>query len=444
MIFGNKLKSKSKEFFPEPLRSRLFFFLYLTASAALLLYFYRRGGPVDDIYGPASKPGMRDVGIYIDAAHKIVQGVNPYSIQDLGFRSGTFGVLLFTLFDDNQISFVVLQGFNLLGVLLFTHSLLKDKVSSIQILVLSITSLWFSCFREILSTGQITGILMGLLGFGYTFMTARSKSMQILAALSFAIVLDLKPHVFFLFIISAYIYHKKFSWLWIVSFQLVLGHMLINIYIQTFTEDEWVKTLFAVSNVSNDPSSSGTRTVWPIVRNVMNLDAIPSFIPIIFFVCIGLLVLIKIYTVPNFYLLFASLLVPVTYSYFHLYSFLPIAILSLWALLRLQMPIFLGVIFSFLVISGGTVGTREALVSFVVFLVFLFQISQFFGVRNGFIQKFSKVLILILSIRFIVSSFIKDLQFREIVNINFLVVSAFVLILLGLKRENIIVNRNNS
>jgi hypothetical protein len=431
---GSELISKIQKIPYKYFRSDYFFFTYFLICCSLLVFYYRQGGPVDAIYGPAIKPGMRDVGIYIQAAQNIVQGVNPYNLQALEFRSGAFGVLIFAFFGEGKISFITLQVLNLVGPIVFTYALLKSKASRHQIFVLSITSLWFSCSREILSTGQITGILMGLIGIGYTLIQSKSKVIQVLGALPFAIVLDLKPHVFLLFIIALYVYFRRIHGFFIVVFHMAIGHMFINFYCQTFIEDDWLKTLFAVSDTSDNPQSSGSRTIWPVVRSLLGLESVPSFFPIVTFLTLGILVLIQIQKVPRFSMLYASLLVPVTYSYFHLYSFLPIAIFLFWALIRLEMPIFLGIVFSFLTISGSNLGIKEALISLAIFSALMTQLFLFFNVKAKYLWRFTASFITIVSIRYILNTYIQEQQFWEVININFLVVGAAVTIFLSIRR----------
>jgi hypothetical protein len=434
MASGNELLSKIQKNSYKYFRSDYFLFSYFLLCCSLLVFYYRQGGPVDAIYGPATKPGMRDVGIYIQAAQSVVQGVSPYNLQALEFRSGAFGVLIFAFFGKDQVSFVTLQVLSLVGPIIFTYALLKSKASRNQIFVLSITSLWFSCSREILSTGQITGILMGLMGIGYTLIQSKSKVVQVLGALPFAIVLDLKPHVFLLFIIALYVYFRKIHGFFIVVFHMAVGHMIINFYCQTFIEDDWIRTLFAVSDTSDNPQSSGSRTIWPVVRNLLGLESITIFFPIVTFLTLGILVLIQIQKVPRFSLLYASLLVPVTYSYFHLYSFLPIAILLLWALIRLEMPIFLGIIFSFLIISGSNLGLEEAFISLAIFSAFMVQFFLFFTIETHYLRRFSASFFTIVSMRFLLNTYTQEQQFWEVVNINFLVIGAAVTIFLSIRK----------
>lgn len=438
----NRLKANTQCLFEGSLKSK-YLFLYFFMSAAALLYFYRQGGVVDQIYGPASTAGMRDFGIYINAAHDVAQGFNPYSLQTLAFRSGTFGVLIFSIFDNNQMSFVILQSLSLMGAIFFTYSFLKNRASKNQILAIAVTSLWFSCTREILSTGQITGIVMGLIGAGYTLMKSESKILQLTGSLAFAIVLDLKPHIFLLFIISVYVYHRKLRWLFFVGFHILVGHILINIYFRSFIEDDWIRTLLAVSDTKQNPGNTGSRTIWPIVREILNLESIPSLIPTFSFLFLGLFVIFRLHKFHSFSLLIASLLVPVVYSYFHLYSFLPIAVLILWILIKLEMPVFLGIVFSFLVISGGNLGIREALISLIIFAVFSFQLFHLFPVSKGFIWKMTSAFISLLSARFLLGLFHPSEHFLEILNINFLVLSAFVLILLSTRSKVAFENRNS-
>jgi hypothetical protein len=329
-----------------------------------------------------------------------------------------------------------------MGAIFFTYSFLKDRASKSQILAIAVTSLWFSCTREILSTGQITGIVMGLIGVGYTLMKSESKILQVAASLAFAIVLDLKPHIFLLFIISVYVYHRKLRWLFFVGFHILVGHILINIYFRSFIEDDWIRTLLAVSDTKQNPENTGSRTIWPIVREILNMESIPSLIPTFSFLLLGLFVIFRLHRFHSFPLLVASLLVPVVYSYFHLYSFLPIAVLILWILIKLEMPVFLGIVFSFLVISGGKMGIREATISLIIYVVFSFQLFHLFPVSNGFFWRMTSAFVSLLSVRFLLGLFNPSGHFLEILNINFLVLSAFFIILLTTRSKVSFENRN--
>ncbi len=90
--------------------SRLFSILVLMAGATTILFYYRRGGVVDSIYASHSQPGLRDVGIYMRAAQDILAQKSPYDLEGLAFRSGTFGVMVFSILGAGSLGFFSLNS----------------------------------------------------------------------------------------------------------------------------------------------------------------------------------------------------------------------------------------------------------------------------------------------------------------------------------------------
>lgn len=230
------------------------FFLF---SFVGVLYYYRQGGIVDSVYGNSAIPGMRDVGVYIEAADKISRGESPYSQQNLGFRAGAFGTLIFLPFGTGSISFILTQALNLIGMFVFAYALLKNHSTPIFFFIASSFAIWFSCTREMLATGQITGVIFGLIGIGYLLIQSENLFFNAAGGLLFAIASDLKPNLVIMLILGIYIYlHKVRLVVFLFGF-LILGHLFVNLLTSKFLELEWLDVLKTVSDPENNPHSSG-------------------------------------------------------------------------------------------------------------------------------------------------------------------------------------------
>ncbi len=100
------------------------------------------------------------------------------------------------------------------------------------------------------------------------------------------------------------------------------------------------------------------------------------------FLILSLVLLILLSIKRDFIYLAALVLVPVSYSYFHLYSFFPIALIFIWKTFTSKLWPELGVGASFLLVSGVNLGLREFLISFVVLIVFLLECKRRTFIEN--------------------------------------------------------------
>jgi hypothetical protein len=393
-------------------------FFFLTFIG--LLYYYRQGGIVDSIYGDSAISGMRDVGVYIDAADKISRGESPYSQLNLGFRAGAFGTLIFLPFGTGSISFLLSQILNLFGIFVFAYALLRNHSAPFFFFIASTFAIWFSCTREILATGQITGVIFGLIGIGYLLTQSEKLIFNAVGGFFFAIAADLKPNLVAMLILGIYIYLQKVRLLVFPFLSVILGHLSVNLATSKFLEREWLDILKTVSNPEINPHSSGTRTIWPLIIEQLDIGSIPSLIPVMTFLILSSSLLILLGTKRDFIYLIALILVPVSYSYFHLYSFSPIALMFIWKTFTSKLWLEFGVGASFLLVSGVNLGLREFLISFVVLTVFLLECK-----RRTLIENHAALIVMsafggVSLLRGVWLSEISTGFFGEVVNLNLL------------------------
>jgi len=403
--------------------------VFLVLSSLAILIYYRRGGVVDSIGGDDAIPGYRDLGIFVNAAEDLFAGRNPYSLNDLSFRSGSFGVLIFGLVPVETFGFIIYQILNLLGFAYFSKVLLRQFISNETLIACLALGIWFSCTREVFSTGQITGILAGLIGFGYSSLISKNQVRRVFGALAFAIALDLKPNLFLFFFLGCYLSLRKLGEIWLPLTFIFCGHLALDLHAGQILEFAWFETLKEVSDPGRDPTSTGTRTLWPIVRYLSDIQQIPTWLPPSLFLCTGITVLILISKKGSSFMLPLALIVPAFYNYFHLYSTFPIAIILIGVCLRFNMPHRLAVLVPFLLVSGASFGILQFIFCLVIGISFLLFISPFLQSLGsaGFVQRFSRVFALTLVSRLTYNYFFEATYMQEILVINCLLFfAAFV------------------
>jgi hypothetical protein len=392
-------------------------------ASILILYLYRRGGLVDAVYGPHNSPGFRDTGIYARAAIQILSGQSPYSDQQLAFRSGSYGVLIFGLLPLNAFTYICYQVFNLFGIFVFSTVFLRNFVSREILLVCLALGICLSCVREIFSTGQITGIIAGLLAVGYECLKSKNVIFRLCGAFLFSLALDLKPNLVIFFVISAYILLDRFQEIWVPLLLLILGHLAVDLSLGRVLETEWLSTLKLVGDPYRDPSNTGTRTIWPLVKSFLKIEVIPSQIPTVLFLLIGIALLLRIWKTRDYLLLSLTFIVPAFYNYFHLYSFFLFAIFIVAILIKFEYPIIFGFLLPFFLVSGQYFGIFH--LSFCVaiscVLAQYLNLMVEFKSRSKFVRDFLVTMVLVCAFRYLFQVQFGSSGFQEIIILNTLV-----------------------
>ena len=291
---------------------------------AYLCYYYRQGGIKD--HG-LENPGVRDVGVYIEAGRAVLQGVNPYRILDIRF--GTFGPVPFGIASyliPDSFQTIFFQLINLGGIYLFIL-ILGHRFPNCNTSLVFFTVILTSATRELLVTNQITGILMGLIAIGYHLVdSARYTSNRfilVLASFCFAIAIDLKPHLIFIFVLMLAISKRKYLLLLTTGTVWVVAHLIIDVSQRTFLELDWLNTLMRLSHAAESGKLGDSVTFGPIVTNAFPGLNIPTFVMSIPYL-LGVVVLLKYARKKDFADLMGWILIlPSISIYFHFYDLIP-------------------------------------------------------------------------------------------------------------------------
>ena len=185
-------------------------------STSFLLYQYREGGIKD---AGLTNTSIRDVGGYITTGLKILEKVNPYIPDGTvwgGARWGTFGTIPVAMISElipRNLQVVFFQIVGLLGLYLFIRTIFRN-ISILNINAIFLLLIWTSSYREMLSTNQIIGMVLGLIAIGINTLFLEKDMrvpvvQQILGTLCFVMALDLKPHISGLLIVGLYIYFRR-------------------------------------------------------------------------------------------------------------------------------------------------------------------------------------------------------------------------------------------
>jgi hypothetical protein len=236
--------------------AKILWSLFLALSAGLVYKYYQNTGAGDFQY-------------YISNGMKIVNGNDPY-IDD--FRSGTFGpwaLYLFSILIPDGLAHLCFFILNLLGVF-SVFNYFKTKLTTNTLLLCTTITIWSAPFREIITDGQIVGLLY-LLIFSSMSLLQKQGSLRvkkfnlILAAVFSAIAIDLKPHICLPIIVFIGIAQRRIIYLAVVMTILSISHLVIDIRLQKFTEIEWVQNLVGIQNGTETSKWPEQYNLWPIL-----------------------------------------------------------------------------------------------------------------------------------------------------------------------------------
>jgi hypothetical protein len=270
---------------------------------------------------------------------------------------------------------------------------------------------------------------MGLVAIGIKLQKAHHLSLRILAAAFFAIALDLKPNLLFPIIVATYIYTKRYRDFLFVPLSLALGSLLVNIYVGAFLQFEWFQALQQITDPESNPTSTGTKVAWPIVVALLNLDAVPTLAPLMLYSILSIVLFFALYRKPSQGLWLLSFLIPLSYSYFHLYSFFPIAFLALAIAVDRRMPYLLGIFLAFSFFSGGNFGLLQSIVTrvFGTFFIASYVLLSHVVFVSRFVTKFFIAVIFSTIARFTLMNFFEPAPIIDIFNINILASIAVII-----------------
>ena len=364
----------------------------IVLSSGFLLYQYREGGLKD---AGLTDTSIRDIGGYISTGSRILHKVNPYLPDGElwgGARWGTFGTIPVSLLSElvpRASQVVFFQTLGLLGLYFFMRTILR-KLPKIQINSIFLLLIWSSSYRELLTTNQIIGIVLGLIALGVRslFLTEKGQRnwlLQVLGTLSFVIALDLKPHISGLFIVGLYIYFRRVQDFFLLIGMYLLTHAAVDIYLGRLVELDWLKIITSLSDRADRKELGDSVTFWPVIRSFLDFGG--SF-GLVSKATLAILVVLTFWVASkrNWQaFIFLSFFAPAFSIYFHYYDAVPLLGLVFWALLSRRKTIFSFIVLDMLVITKEASSMKNIiLVIFISATVVIFsEYSNSTRLRNS-------------------------------------------------------------
>ena len=314
---------------------RLLMPLFLTSSI-ILMWRYR------------GNPG--DIGLYIEAGRKILEGVNPY-IKSEYANSPVAAVFIYilSLTLTDYLFVILIQTLNVIGIITFLNylkSFFKMQTASGYILI--ILSLTIS-FRALIANVQVTGILLGLFVLAASQISKSRVKNQYLGYCAIFIALELKPQVVLPLFLILFLTNNKYLPKAIAILTFLTCHLLVNGAFGSLLEPLWFEKITAFSNKSFliGPEIS----LWKVPAHFLGNNSVVTGISSLTLLIFYLILIVLIIRKKNYSLIFA-LCGPLIGSYSHMYDLIGIFLILL--MLSSRQPAFRILVISIFVVPANT------------------------------------------------------------------------------------------
>lgn len=298
-------------------------------SVAYIVIYYNDGGDI------------HDAGVYFDSGWKVLRGQNPYDIS----RCGSFGPVPFALFLSifpDLARAAVCRIMSLVGIYLFSR-LIFPAQRALEHLAILLVLLWLSPVRELMVTNQMSGIAIGLLALGMELMnnstfTKKDAWKLLLGATLFTMALDIKPHLCIFFLLSWAIYKRTLSKLTVVATIWITTHFVIDLSQKRIIELDWLSNLRNLNSRASADSLGDSLSFWPILNHY--IDAPEAFFKISI-ACTLILTVICFYSAYDGRwqdAVILSFFIPSVYVYYHYYDTVPLCVVFVLILFRINNP----------------------------------------------------------------------------------------------------------
>ena len=351
---------------------RYLYVAMLFCSLTFILFYYNDDGK------------LHDAGVYFNSGLDVLRGENPYPDA----RWGSFGAVPFSILISvfpEEIRSIVIRILSLAGVYIFFRAFFPNK-RLIEPLAISLVLLWTSPVRELMVTNQMTGIAIGLLALGvmlledFTSFRKISKA-SFAGALFFAMALDLKPHICIIFFLSWVIYKKSLPKFLIVIFTLLVAHLIIDLSQMRILEKEWFNTLSRVNESASEASLGDSLSFWPILNHLIDANSILYFTSILVTCILSGLCLYWAYRGRWNDVIFLSFFIPSTSIYYHYYDAVPLCVLFVVTLFRLNNLFLISFTASFILIPKEYMSIRNQIL--VLLIIGVFTLRLILKNKNG-------------------------------------------------------------
>jgi hypothetical protein len=351
---------------------RYLYICMLFCSLTFILFYYNDDGK------------LHDAGVYYNSGLDILRGENPYPDA----RWGSFGAIPFSILISvfpEEIKALVVRILSLAGIYIFFRFLYPNK-RLIEPLAISFVLLWTSPVRELMVTNQMTGIVIGLLALGVKFLepftSFRKISKATLAgALFFAMALDLKPHICIIFFLSWAIFKKSIPKFLIVILTLLITHLIIDLSQMKILEIEWFNTLSRVNESASQASLGDSLSFWPILNHLLDENSILYFASILVTCILAGLCLYWAYRGRWDDVMFLSFFIPSTSIYYHYYDAVPLCVLFMVILFRINNLFLISFTASFILIPKEYMSIRNQIL--VLLIIGIFALRLILKNKNG-------------------------------------------------------------
>ena len=329
----------------------LFYVFLIIFSIIYLLIYYKN-------------VGIHDVGAYIDSGKTLIDQKNPYALS--GAKWGTFGpIILLSIYSiiPKAIVGMAFQLINIFGVYVFLR-IFVNKSNNATFYLIFLLILWLSPTREMLAINQITGIVFGCIALGKKFLSSNINNKnsfinQIISVFFFSVAIDLKPHtVIYLFVIIV-VLEKSFKLLIYTSFFLFISHSIINLYVGSILELDWIRAISKVSSSASKNQLGDSVSFWPLLNYYFKSPKLFFSASIVLVLILFIVSLYLAYKHKPDMAMFFAILVPSFSIYYHFYDLIPLCIIVLnWAILN-QQYVYSSFILSFILIPKEYLSYRN-------------------------------------------------------------------------------------
>jgi hypothetical protein len=270
---------------------------------------------------------LGDASYFIEAGKGIISGNNEFKVNAL--HSGPLGVIFMAAVFGylGSLSIFLVTLFNLIGIYSFTRILLTG-INEKYVFIVALFTLVSSPTREMLVTGQITGIVLGLIAAG-SYLLNKFR-IQYFGLMPLVLAVELKPHFALPLIFLTLVFSSAFNWGNLKRFSLLilLGHILVNLHLRTISEIDLIKNVLFLTDTK---VTTFERSIWTILDSQL----LPYVSILLKILLIFSLISVAVFSYKRGSLLqsaVALILIPSSQSYIHLYDFvwmLPVAYLLL-------------------------------------------------------------------------------------------------------------------
>jgi hypothetical protein len=295
-----------KKYFSSTLYSATFLFI----SLGLLIHYRGNAGDID---------------LYTQAGGKILAGENPYLNSEYANSPlGAVIIKLLSLLFPESFFPLVIQGLNIMGVLIFVQ-LLRKYEARVNFLGIAILGLALSTpYRALIADVQVSGTILGLFSLALILKDHKFPLVHFCAFLMIALCVEIKPQVGLPFaLIFWYRYWNRLYFFGAMALFL-LGHLLVSFQFGSVLEFLWFEKLakFSAKSLLPGPEIS----VWKLLNHLTDQESAIRIIGMCS-VILYYLILISLRNKPDSFLLFFATAAPLVTSYSHMYDLVALVLI---------------------------------------------------------------------------------------------------------------------